>query len=109
MRLYERKYQSLFANKCPIVTLLVTTINRFFKKIVNIMKNITISALVEQKSLFLSQYIQKFINETWLERYGSVLPQETLTLLWSFIVSVYCIGGMMGCLCSGYLTAKFGK
>ncbi|XP_056360324.1 solute carrier family 2, facilitated glucose transporter member 11-like isoform X2 [Oenanthe melanoleuca] len=30
-------------------------------------------------------------------------------LLWSLIVSVYCIGGMAGCLCSGYLTAKFGK
>ncbi|NXD86863.1 GTR5 protein, partial [Halcyon senegalensis] len=56
-----------------------------------------------------SQYIQKFINETWLERYGSVLHQETLTLLWSFIVSIYCAGGMTGCLCSGYLTAKYGK
>ncbi|XP_027552509.1 solute carrier family 2, facilitated glucose transporter member 11-like isoform X2 [Neopelma chrysocephalum] len=58
---------------------------------------------------YTSPYIQKFINETWLERYGSVLHQETLTLLWSVIVSLYCVGGMMGCLCSGYLTAKFGK
>uniref|UniRef100_A0A663MAE5 Major facilitator superfamily (MFS) profile domain-containing protein n=1 Tax=Athene cunicularia TaxID=194338 RepID=A0A663MAE5_ATHCN len=56
-----------------------------------------------------TSYIQKFINETWLERYGSVLHQETLTLFWSFIVSVYCVGGMIGCLCSGYLTAKYGK
>ncbi|XP_068065224.1 solute carrier family 2, facilitated glucose transporter member 11-like isoform X2 [Anomalospiza imberbis] len=58
---------------------------------------------------YTSLYIQKFVNETWLERYGSVLPQETLMLLWSLIVSVYCMGGMIGCLCSGYLTAKFGK
>ncbi|XP_027517402.1 solute carrier family 2, facilitated glucose transporter member 11-like isoform X2 [Corapipo altera] len=58
---------------------------------------------------YTSPYIQKFINETWLERYGSVLHQETLTLLWSVVVSLYCLGGMMGCLCSGYLTAKFGK
>ncbi|NWZ37240.1 GTR5 protein, partial [Brachypodius atriceps] len=36
-------------------------------------------------------------------------PQETLMLLWSLVVSMYCIGGMIGCLCSGYLTAKFGK
>ncbi|NXO66234.1 GTR5 protein, partial [Phainopepla nitens] len=36
-------------------------------------------------------------------------PQETLMLLWSLIVSMYCIGGMIGCLFSGYLTAKFGK
>uniref|UniRef100_A0A8C3KBJ1 Major facilitator superfamily (MFS) profile domain-containing protein n=1 Tax=Calidris pygmaea TaxID=425635 RepID=A0A8C3KBJ1_9CHAR len=47
---------------------------------------------------YTSPYIKKFINETWMERYGSVLHQETLTLLWSFIVSVYCVGGMIGCL-----------
>ncbi|NWI15529.1 GTR5 protein, partial [Crypturellus soui] len=35
--------------------------------------------------------------------------QETLTLLWSLIVSMYCVGGMIGCLCSGYLTVKYGK
>ncbi|XP_064583218.1 solute carrier family 2, facilitated glucose transporter member 11-like isoform X1 [Zonotrichia leucophrys gambelii] len=58
---------------------------------------------------YTSPYIQKFINETWLERYGSVLPQESLMLLWSLIVSVYCLGGMVGCLCSGCLTAAFGK
>ncbi|XP_025893450.1 solute carrier family 2, facilitated glucose transporter member 11-like [Nothoprocta perdicaria] len=58
---------------------------------------------------YASPYIQKFINETWLERYGSVLHQETLTLLWSLIVSMYCVGGMIGCLCSGHLTAKYGK
>ncbi|XP_054144916.1 solute carrier family 2, facilitated glucose transporter member 11-like [Melozone crissalis] len=58
---------------------------------------------------YTSPYIQKFINETWLERYGSVLPQESLMLLWSLIVSAYCMGGMIGCLCSGYLTATFGK
>ncbi|KAM8797719.1 solute carrier family 2, facilitated glucose transporter member 11-like [Eudromia elegans] len=58
---------------------------------------------------YASPYIQKFINETWLERYGSVLHQETLTLLWSLIVSMYCVGGMIGCLCSGYLTSKYGK
>ncbi|POI28258.1 hypothetical protein CIB84_007992, partial [Bambusicola thoracicus] len=58
---------------------------------------------------YTSPYIQKFINETWLERYGSALHQETLTLFWSFIVSTYCIGGVIGCLCSGYLAAKYGK
>ncbi|NWJ09932.1 GTR5 protein, partial [Crypturellus undulatus] len=35
--------------------------------------------------------------------------QETLTLLWSLIVSMYCVGGMIGCLCSGHLTVKYGK
>ncbi|OXB64684.1 hypothetical protein ASZ78_008760 [Callipepla squamata] len=58
---------------------------------------------------YTSPFIQKFINETWMERYGSALHKETLTLFWSFIVSAYCVGGMIGCLCSGYLTAKYGK
>ncbi|NXN25224.1 GTR5 protein, partial [Nycticryphes semicollaris] len=73
---------------------------------VNIMKNYCLNGM---KISFSSQYLKKFINETWMQRYGSVLHQETLTLLWSFIVSVYCVGGMIGCLCSGYLTAKYGK
>ncbi|XP_053136288.1 solute carrier family 2, facilitated glucose transporter member 11-like [Hemicordylus capensis] len=56
-----------------------------------------------------SQDIKRFINQTWLERFGSPLHQETLTLLWSSIVSVYCIGGLMGCLWSGALTRRYGK
>ncbi|XP_009698737.1 PREDICTED: solute carrier family 2, facilitated glucose transporter member 11-like [Cariama cristata] len=56
-----------------------------------------------------SVYIRKFINETWIERHGSPLPPETIMLLWSFIVSVYGIGGLLGSLCCGYLTTKYRK
>ncbi|XP_043354203.1 solute carrier family 2, facilitated glucose transporter member 11-like isoform X4 [Dermochelys coriacea] len=56
-----------------------------------------------------SMHIKRFINKTWLERYGFPLPQETITLLWSLIVSIYCVGGLLGCLCSGYLFVKYGK
>ncbi|XP_028567081.2 solute carrier family 2, facilitated glucose transporter member 11-like isoform X2 [Podarcis muralis] len=56
-----------------------------------------------------SLYIKKFINETWLERHGSPLPQETILLLWSFIVSIYGIGGLLGSVCCGYLTTKYRK
>uniref|UniRef100_A0A8C3TEP3 Solute carrier family 2, facilitated glucose transporter member 5 n=1 Tax=Chelydra serpentina TaxID=8475 RepID=A0A8C3TEP3_CHESE len=58
-------------------------------------------------------YIQNlmltFINETWIERYGSPLHNETIMLLWSFIVSVYGIGGLLGSLYCGYLTTKYRK
>ncbi|XP_019394657.1 PREDICTED: solute carrier family 2, facilitated glucose transporter member 11-like isoform X1 [Crocodylus porosus] len=56
-----------------------------------------------------SVHVKRFINETWLERYGSPLHQKTLMLIWSSIVSIYGIGGLLGCLCSGYLTTKYGK
>uniref|UniRef100_A0A8C3ML80 Uncharacterized protein n=1 Tax=Geospiza parvula TaxID=87175 RepID=A0A8C3ML80_GEOPR len=56
-----------------------------------------------------SVHIRKFINETWIDRYGSPLHPETVMLLWSFIVSVYGIGGFLGSLCCGYLTTKYRK
>uniref|UniRef100_A0A8C5TEG2 Major facilitator superfamily (MFS) profile domain-containing protein n=1 Tax=Malurus cyaneus samueli TaxID=2593467 RepID=A0A8C5TEG2_9PASS len=46
-------------------------------------------------------HIRKFINETWIDRHGSPLHPETVMLLWSFIVSVYGIGGFLGSLCCG--------
>uniref|UniRef100_A0A670JU96 Major facilitator superfamily (MFS) profile domain-containing protein n=1 Tax=Podarcis muralis TaxID=64176 RepID=A0A670JU96_PODMU len=54
-------------------------------------------------------YIKKFMNETWLERSGSPLPEGAILFLWSFIVSIYGAGGLLGCLCSAYLTVKYGK
>ncbi|XP_061459284.1 uncharacterized protein LOC133373488 [Rhineura floridana] len=56
-----------------------------------------------------SQDIKRFINKTWVERHGSPLCHETLTLLWSSIVSVYCLGGLLGCLLSAHLTTRYGK
>uniref|UniRef100_A0A8B9GFF1 Major facilitator superfamily (MFS) profile domain-containing protein n=1 Tax=Amazona collaria TaxID=241587 RepID=A0A8B9GFF1_9PSIT len=56
-----------------------------------------------------SVHIRKFINETWIERRGSPLHPETIMLLWSFIVSVYGIGGLLGSLCCGYLTTRYRK
>uniref|UniRef100_A0A8C3MGC8 Solute carrier family 2, facilitated glucose transporter member 5 n=1 Tax=Geospiza parvula TaxID=87175 RepID=A0A8C3MGC8_GEOPR len=52
---------------------------------------------------------QAFINETWLERYGHPIQQDNLLFLWSFIVSIFGIGGLLGSSGSRYLTVKFGK
>ncbi|XP_048820373.1 solute carrier family 2, facilitated glucose transporter member 11-like isoform X2 [Lagopus muta] len=56
-----------------------------------------------------SVHIRNFINETWMERHGSPLHPETIMLLWSFIVSVFGIGGFLGSLCCGYLTTRYRK
>ncbi|XP_066466052.1 solute carrier family 2, facilitated glucose transporter member 11-like [Tiliqua scincoides] len=56
-----------------------------------------------------SVYIKQFMNETWFERSGGPLRERSLLFLWSVIVSVYGLGGLLGCLFSGYLTVKYGK
>uniref|UniRef100_A0A8C0GGC3 Major facilitator superfamily (MFS) profile domain-containing protein n=1 Tax=Chelonoidis abingdonii TaxID=106734 RepID=A0A8C0GGC3_CHEAB len=56
-----------------------------------------------------SLHIRTFINETWIERYGYPLHHETIKLLWSFIVSVYGIGGVLGSLFCGFLTTRYRK
>ncbi|XP_063769070.1 solute carrier family 2, facilitated glucose transporter member 9-like [Pseudophryne corroboree] len=56
-----------------------------------------------------SFFVKDFINQTWIGRYGSPVPEATLTLLWSTVVSVFSIGGLLGSSVAGYLTRKFGK
>ncbi|XP_028566723.2 solute carrier family 2, facilitated glucose transporter member 11-like isoform X1 [Podarcis muralis] len=56
-----------------------------------------------------SQYIKTFINQTWVKRYGSALHHETLTFLWSAVVSIFCLGGILGNLSSGHVTTQYGK
>ncbi|XP_048370524.1 solute carrier family 2, facilitated glucose transporter member 11-like [Sphaerodactylus townsendi] len=56
-----------------------------------------------------SEHIKRFINATWVERYGSPLHQKTVSLLWSLVVSLYCVGGLFGCMWSGPLTMRYGK
>ncbi|NWQ79972.1 GTR11 protein, partial [Columbina picui] len=56
-----------------------------------------------------AEYIKSFIHETWVRRYGSSATEELITLIWSFIVSVYSIGGLLGALSAGYLSVRFGR
>nr|XP_005493392.1 solute carrier family 2, facilitated glucose transporter member 11-like [Zonotrichia albicollis] len=58
---------------------------------------------------YMSQHVKAFINETWLERYGHPIQQDNLLFLWSFTVSIFGIGGLLGSSGSRYLTVKFGK
>ncbi|KAM9118347.1 LOW QUALITY PROTEIN: solute carrier family 2, facilitated glucose transporter member 11-like [Pangshura tecta] len=54
-----------------------------------------------------AEHLKSFISEI-LKRYGSSL-NEAITLLWSFIVSIYSTGGLLGSMCSGYLSVRFGN
>ncbi|XP_038674154.1 solute carrier family 2, facilitated glucose transporter member 11-like isoform X1 [Scyliorhinus canicula] len=56
-----------------------------------------------------SEHIKKFINETWVERYETPLQEYSLMLLWSFIVSVYPVGGLIGAQFAAVLAVKYGR
>ncbi|XP_059511099.1 solute carrier family 2, facilitated glucose transporter member 11-like isoform X4 [Stegostoma tigrinum] len=54
-------------------------------------------------------YIKYFINETWLERYGTAMEEHAMKATWSIIVSVYSIGAVFGSLIAGHLSVKYGR
>ncbi|XP_056387364.1 solute carrier family 2, facilitated glucose transporter member 11-like isoform X2 [Hyla sarda] len=56
-----------------------------------------------------SKYVQRFINSTWEKRYGTILHPDTIMLLWTTIVSVYSIGGLLGSSIVGHLSFVFGR
>uniref|UniRef100_A0A8C5DAE5 Major facilitator superfamily (MFS) profile domain-containing protein n=1 Tax=Gouania willdenowi TaxID=441366 RepID=A0A8C5DAE5_GOUWI len=54
------------------------------------------------------RHMAAFYNETWMERYGEPVPAQTATLLWSFTVSIFAIGGLLGALCVSCLCFRKG-
>ena len=55
------------------------------------------------------QYVHDFINVTWRERYKTEISDNVLTLLWSTIVSIFTIGGLIGATIGGTLSVKLGR
>ncbi|XP_064153756.1 solute carrier family 2, facilitated glucose transporter member 11 isoform X5 [Anguilla rostrata] len=54
-------------------------------------------------------YVQKFINETFQERWGAELQVYQVTLIWTFIVSIFSLGGLAGALIAGPMAIYFGR
>ena len=59
--------------------------------------------------LFRPQLVEEFINETYYHKYQSHPSQGTITMIFSIIVSIYCIGGMIGGLMTAFAAEKFGR
>uniref|UniRef100_A0A9J8CUH5 Solute carrier family 2, facilitated glucose transporter member 5 n=1 Tax=Cyprinus carpio carpio TaxID=630221 RepID=A0A9J8CUH5_CYPCA len=53
--------------------------------------------------------VQSFINQTWTERYNTEISSQVLTLLWSTIVSIFTLGGLVGASVGGTLAIRFGR
>ncbi|XP_060898294.1 solute carrier family 2 member 9, like 1 [Labrus mixtus] len=56
-----------------------------------------------------SPFIQRFINSSWYERYGEPPPTQTITMIWSLIVSLYAVGGLCGAMSVKFITGTLGR
>ncbi|XP_030000464.1 solute carrier family 2, facilitated glucose transporter member 11b isoform X2 [Sphaeramia orbicularis] len=56
-----------------------------------------------------TSYVHKFINQTWMQRYQMYISEDVLTLLWSTIVSIFTLGGLIGASVGGTLAVKLGR
>ncbi|KAM9462892.1 solute carrier family 2, facilitated glucose transporter member 11 [Clarias gariepinus] len=54
-------------------------------------------------------YIQKFINETSMERWATALDSNQVVLIWTVIVSAFSLGGLFGSLLAGPMAIRFGR
>ncbi|XP_056630159.1 solute carrier family 2, facilitated glucose transporter member 1-like isoform X1 [Diorhabda sublineata] len=56
-----------------------------------------------------AEVIKKFCNDTIFNRYGQYPGKYQLDLIWSFIVSMFLVGGAVGSLGGSYLADKIGR
>ncbi|XP_067386449.1 solute carrier family 2, facilitated glucose transporter member 9 isoform X2 [Emydura macquarii macquarii] len=54
-------------------------------------------------------YIKRFYNQSWERRYGYVIDEATLTLVWSITVSIFSIGGLVGAIIATPTVKFFGR
>ncbi|KAJ8285610.1 hypothetical protein GJAV_G00028830 [Gymnothorax javanicus] len=54
-------------------------------------------------------HIQSFVNRTWLWRYGVPVEESTEKMIWSSIVSLFCLGAWIGAIHSGSLSVVYGR
>ncbi|XP_061841786.1 solute carrier family 2, facilitated glucose transporter member 11-like isoform X3 [Nerophis lumbriciformis] len=56
-----------------------------------------------------TKHVQEFINQTWTVRYQTGMAEDALTFLWSIIVSIFTLGGLVGVSIGGTLSIKLGR
>ncbi|XP_029906572.1 solute carrier family 2, facilitated glucose transporter member 11-like [Myripristis murdjan] len=56
-----------------------------------------------------AEHVQKFVNQTWMERYGVPASDSNIQLIWSFIVAVLSLGAWAGAIHAGTLPVTYGR
>lgn len=55
------------------------------------------------------QLVNQWINETYTHRFGESPDGATIDFIYAVIVSVFCVGGMIGALMTAYIAERFGR
>ncbi|XP_054710131.1 solute carrier family 2, facilitated glucose transporter member 1-like isoform X2 [Uloborus diversus] len=55
------------------------------------------------------ELVEEFIIKTYREKYDEDPPITVVTLIFSIMVSVFCLGGMLGALGTAFLAERFGR
>ncbi|KAF3700867.1 Solute carrier family 2, facilitated glucose transporter member 1 [Channa argus] len=56
-----------------------------------------------------AKIIEEFFNHTWRDRHNQSMPDHSLTLLWSFSVSIKDFGALLGSLGVKYVADSYGR
>ncbi|KAJ3605207.1 hypothetical protein NHX12_027257 [Muraenolepis orangiensis] len=56
-----------------------------------------------------SSFIKDMVNETSWKRYGLRLEDWKISMIWSFLVSIFCVGGLLGSLLAEQMVKKYGR
>uniref|UniRef100_A0A665V8B9 Solute carrier family 2, facilitated glucose transporter member 5 n=1 Tax=Echeneis naucrates TaxID=173247 RepID=A0A665V8B9_ECHNA len=56
-----------------------------------------------------TSYIQAFINDTYVQRWGTHLENPQVTVLWTLVVSAFSLGGLVGALLAGPMAVHSGR
>uniref|UniRef100_A0A4W5KGP9 Solute carrier family 2 member 9, like 1 n=1 Tax=Hucho hucho TaxID=62062 RepID=A0A4W5KGP9_9TELE len=101
---------------CRPITFIVKCLPRLFKSAYSILLKLTPSLLHQGCRLSVSitmsvylQYIWSFVNSSWIGRYEETPPAQTVKLLWSAIVSMYAVGGLLGSMSVRCIAGRFGR
>lgn len=55
------------------------------------------------------QHVEAFINHTYTRRFKEQPSENTIKMIYSIIVAIYCVGGMIGGLITAFVSEKLGR
>uniref|UniRef100_A0A3B1IQ50 Solute carrier family 2, facilitated glucose transporter member 5 n=1 Tax=Astyanax mexicanus TaxID=7994 RepID=A0A3B1IQ50_ASTMX len=56
-----------------------------------------------------SPFIKRFINSSWSQRYGEAPGENTVTFIWSAVVSIFALGGLLGSISVRWFSNQLGR